>query len=200
MIFSSTQKGKPTMTIPTDTLGQLIWWFERRVVSHKESLDKFQEKFANDPIYAFEWAGETVLTAARYHYETIALRWLKGEESPNFTGDRIAELRKSWTEELARMTRHQRWSSTSQLANAAEEAKRIALAQLVEELPEPEPVLAPDAVELRNAIVKELTEARLNAGRVAMEKATQKETRFREGVTVGFQRALDRVLAWKPQT
>lgn len=188
------------MTIPADTLGQLIWWFERRVVSHKETLDKFQEKFTNDPIYAFEWAGETVLIAARYHYETGALRWLKGEESPNFTGDRITELRKNWTEELVRLARYQRWGSSSQLANAAEEAKRIALAQLVEELPEPEPVLATDAVEFRQAVLDQLSQKEGTAASHAMEHATQKETRYREGVAQGLRLAIHQVSSWKPQT
>jgi hypothetical protein len=187
------------MTIPADSLSQLIWWFERRVVSHKETLDKFQEKFANDPIYAFEWAGETVLIAARYHYATSALRWLKGELNPEWSGDRLIELRRSWTEELDRFVRYQRWSSSSQLANASEEAKRIALVQLLEELPEPEPVLAPDAVELRNAIVDELCKAQLNESAVSQGCRTIKEARYHEGIAEGFRRAVTKVAAWKRQ-
>lgn len=187
------------MTIPTDTLGRTIWWLENRETDAKQTLAKFITRFGEDPHNAFRWGSNAVDAAARLRLIQRALRFLRGEVSPDFTGDRLEALRSEWQRDLLRLARSQRQSSTSQLANVAEEAERVALAHLLEDLGPGEPKLAPDAVELRDAIVKDLTEAQAVAQANSLSARTQKDQRYREGVTEGYRRSRVLVENWRPK-
>jgi hypothetical protein len=94
----------------------------------KESLTGWAAEFAKSPHNAFRWAQPMVERAAELDVYQDILRHLKGDECRQCDANTIRDELRSQVMRGAREAFH----STSPLANAAEDARRIAAAKVLE--------------------------------------------------------------------
>jgi hypothetical protein len=104
---------------------QLRWFEHRLEMADKDAdavLEKFKTSLADDPCYAFEWAGSAIEAAAKKHV-VARLRAVLRHEAGGLTAAREFAL-----ENALRGARSQS-HSTSGVSNLANEAKTAAYAE-----------------------------------------------------------------------
>ena len=90
-------------------------------------------KLLADPDYELAWSDSLFDEAAELKLITMYLPWFKGETAPDFAGDRLEQAIKDLSRDLESRARS-RASSTSATTNRMEDARRVALAKIVEYL------------------------------------------------------------------
>jgi predicted RNA-binding protein YlxR (DUF448 family) len=123
------ERAKSTLDPMSDWLGKespTNIYLERDKI--KKILDKFAERFANNPIDAFTWGTDTVQDAAGYEALSLAIHLL--EEGR--TDEQLAEY---FTDKSEREDRYERLSySTSPMSNLCKRAQRIATREVARRL------------------------------------------------------------------
>lgn len=125
----------PAQTI-APVLGPKAAAWHRLATREKERADgilaRFAEKFASDPMRAFEWSQDAFQAAAVSEATSTLLRYVdslaEGKESDDEIGERIAEWLRS---EVLRMAKYPP-RSTSPQSNLVEQEKLAAYARLLE--------------------------------------------------------------------
>jgi hypothetical protein len=105
-------------------------WEDRK----ERILNNFHEwtpKLLADPDYELAWSDALFDEAAELKYIKMYLPWFKGEVNPDFAGDRLEQAILELSRDLDSKARS-RASSTSATSNRMEDARRVALAKMVE--------------------------------------------------------------------